>query len=505
MAYVTGLLQALYVVCIALVAAYACGTLYVLLVYVRYARQQPAIPAPPERDSDWPRVTVQLPLYNERYVARRAIDAMAALDYPHDRLHIQILDDSTDDTTDLIHGRIEQLKAAGLRIDLIHRINRQGYKAGALANAFDQTDGDFMAIFDADFIPAPDFLRRVIPHFLENDRIGLVQTRWGHLNAADNALTHSQALAFDGHFGVEQFARSADGIVLSFNGTGGVWRRKCVAEAGGWQSDTLTEDFDLSYRAQIAGWRFKYVRDVVVPGEIPGQIAVYKQQQARWAKGSIQVMLKLIWPLIRSDLSIRNRIMGVMQMMQYAVQMVVLLLLLLTPPMIVLHGFDNLPLGLLSVLTLSAPLTYALGQQALYRQDWPRRMAYLPVLLLLGMGMACNNGRAVISGLLGQPGEFKRTPKFHMNSANLSKNDWWVRSQYASLLATPNIVGEMLLGLYSLLGFIAAVLIMPSMIPSMLIYVSACFLIVGWGLYDRWLLTRPLPGVESEAMQQPGR
>jgi cellulose synthase/poly-beta-1,6-N-acetylglucosamine synthase-like glycosyltransferase len=478
--------------------------MYVLLVYVRYAHQEPVTPAAPENEAQWPKVTVQLPLYNERYVARRAIEAMAALDYPRDQLHIQILDDSTDDTTELISNRIDQLRAEGVRIDLIHRVNRAGYKAGALANAFNQTDGEFMAIFDADFIPAPDFLRQVIPHFLSDDGIGLVQTRWGHLNAADNALTHSQELAFDGHFGVEQFARSADGIVMSFNGTGGVWRRSCIAEAGGWQSDTLTEDFDLSYRAQIAGWRFKYVRDVVVPGEIPAQISIYKQQQARWAKGSIQVMLKLIWPLIRSNLSIRNRIMGVMQMMQYAVQMVVLLLLVLTPPMIVLHGFDNLPLGLLSVLTLSAPLTYALGQQALYKRDWLRRLVYLPVLLLLGMGMACNNGRAVFSGLLGQPGEFKRTPKFHMSTIS-DKADWWVRSQYATLLGTPNIIGEMLLGLYSLFGLWAAIMMMPSMIPSMIIYVGACFLIVGWGLYDRWLLTRPMPTIESDALHQPGR
>ena len=502
MAFVTGLLQVLYVLCIALVAAYACGTMYVLLVYLRYAHQETPTPAPPDTDELWPRVTVQLPLYNERYVARRAIEAMAALDYPHDRLHIQILDDSTDDTTELIHNRIEQLKADGVRIDLIHRASRQGYKAGALANAFSQTDGEFMAIFDADFIPAPDFLRRVIPHFLADGRIGLVQTRWGHLNAEDNALTHSQALAFDGHFGVEQFARSADGIVLSFNGTGGVWRRTCIAEAGGWQTDTLTEDFDLSYRAQIAGWRFKYVRDVVVPGEIPAQISVYKQQQARWAKGSIQVMLKLIWPLVHSDLSIRNRIMGVMQMMQYAVQMVVLLLLLLTPPMILVNGFNGLPLGLLSFLTLSAPLTYALGQQALYKRDWLRRLTYLPVLLLLGMGMACNNGRAVFSGLIGQPGEFKRTPKFHMING---QPDWWIRSQYATLLGTPNIIGESLLGIYSVFGLCAAIVMMPSMIPSMIIYVSACFLIVGWGLYDRWLLARSMPKVESEAIHQPGR
>jgi len=488
-------------VCITAVALYTCSTLYLLMVYVRYARIQPAPPAVLNASTPLPKVTVQIPLYNERYVVRRVVEAVAALVYPRDRLHIQILDDSTDDTTDLIQGRIAQLRADGLRIELIHRQNRTGYKAGALANGLTCTDGDLIAVFDADFVPPPNFLQRVVPYFAEDERIGMVQTRWGHLNEDDNLLTHSQALAFDGHFAVEQFARNAGEIVLSFNGTGGVWRRTCIEDSGGWQLDTLTEDFDLSYRAQIRGWRMKYIRDVVVPGEIPPQMSAYKQQQARWAKGSTQVLLKLSGKLLRSDLSARNRIMGLFQMMQYAVQIALLTLLLLTPPMILLNAFNSLPIASFSVLTLSAPILYALGQQALYGEQWWRRMRYFPALLLFSCGMSFNNGKASVSALMRQPGEFKRTPKYHLNGRSV----WWTRSQYAGLLRTFDIAGEITLGVYSLFGAAVAFILTPSMIVYMLIYATGYFLIVGWSLWDRWLLTHPARAAEPEPIRQPGR
>jgi len=412
-------------VCITIVALYTLNTLYLLLVYLRYARVQPASLAVLDPNAPLPKVTVQIPLYNERYAVRRVVEAVAALVYPRDRLHIQILDDSTDDTPDLIHGRVAQLRADGLHIEIIHRKNRSGYKAGALANGLAQTAGELIAVFDADFVPPPDFLQRVVPHFIQDQHVGMVQTRWGHLNEEDNLLTHSQALAFDGHFAVEQFARNAGGIVLSFNGTGGVWRRACIEDAGGWQTDTLTEDFDLSYRAQIRGWRMKYLRDVVVPGEIPPQMDAYKQQQARWAKGSTQVLLKLAGPLLSSDLSARNRLMGLFQMMQYAIQIAMLGLLLMTPLMIMVNAFYTLPIAPFSVLALSAPILYALGQQALYGERWWLRMRYFPALLLVSCGMSLNNGKAAFSALLRQPGEFKRTPKYHLNG----RSGWWTRGE----------------------------------------------------------------------------
>lgn len=501
MTLVTDLLRDLYIVCIALIAFYATGTLYLILVYLRYARMRtPQLKLP---EAQLPKVTVQLPLYNERYVARRAIEAAAALDYPRERLHIQVLDDSTDDTTELIQGRINQLRNEGTCIDLIHRKNRTGYKAGALANGLRYTDGEFIAIFDADFIPPPDFLKRTVPYFANNPKLGVVQTRWGHLNDDDNILTRSQALAIDGHFGVEQFARSADGIVFSFNGTGGVWRRTCIEDAGGWQHDTLTEDFDLSYRAQLKGWHFQYVRDVVVPGEIPPQMSAYKHQQARWAKGSTQVLIKLVWPLITSDLSLRNRFMGVIQMMQYAIQLVMLALLILTPPMIMLHAFDKLPVMPFSILASSAPILYALGQHALYKENWWRRVIYFPSLLLFCSGMSLNNGRAALSAFMGIPSEFKRTPKFHLNG----KSTQWTRSQYASLLSTPDVAGEVFMGFYSLVGTLFAIQLAPSMTMYLLFYALAYFTIVGWSMWDRWLMMRPEGTTEREpeTMRQPGR
>ncbi len=500
MALATALLRAVYLICIALVTCYAGGSFYLILVYLRHARTTQPLP-PRVSEDQLPKITVQVPLFNERYVARRAVDAVAALDYPRDRLHIQILDDSIDDTPDLIQGRIAQLKHDGLCIDLIHRKDRKGYKAGALANGLQYTDGELIAIFDADFVPPPDFLQRTVPYFLVDEKLALVQTRWGHLNDDDNILTRSQALALDSHFGVEQYARSSDGIVMSFNGTGGVWRRTAIESAGGWQTDTLTEDFDLSYRAQLKGWHFRYVRDVVVPGEIPAQMNAYKHQQARWAKGSTQVLVKMVGPVLRSQMSIRNRIMGTLQLMQYAIQLVILTLLLITPPMILLHAFEHLSVAPFSLLALTAPVLYALGQLALRRDGWWRRLIYFPSLLLFCSGMSLNNGRAAFSALLRIPSEFKRTPKFHLTG----QSKQWTRSQYARVLGSPEITGEVILGLYSLIGLILAVFMEPSLVMYMLFYTAAFFLVVGWELWDRWLITRPERSPERESLRQPGR
>jgi len=499
--FVTSALRVAYLVCIAFVALYACSTLYLILVYVRHLNDQPSPPAPLVKDSVVPKVAVQVPMFNERYVARRVVEAVARLDYPKDRLHIQILDDSIDDTPELIQGRIAELRAEGLHIELIHRVDRSGYKAGALANALEKTDAEFIAIFDADFVPQPDFLQRVMPYFNQRERVGMVQTRWGHLNEDDNILTHSQALAFDGHFGVEQEARCAGEIVMSFNGTGGIWRRQCIEEAGGWQSDTLTEDFDLSYRAQVKDWHMVYVREIVVPGEIPPQMSAYKSQQARWAKGSTQVLLKLAPQVLRSGLSKRNKVLGILQMMQYAIQIAMLAVLLLTPPMILLHAFDHVEVTPFSLLTLSAPILYALGQIALYKVNWWQRMTYLPVLLLLACGMSFNNGLAAITAVLGIQSEFVRTPKFHANQ----RTAWWTRSQYVGLFSNPKITGEAVLCTYSLVGVGIALIDMPSMAPYLLFYAASYGLIIGWSLWDMWLMRKPARRIEPEAISQPGR
>ncbi len=482
----TTILRFLYVLFVLPLALYACGTFFLLFLFVRHRRTRPELPA--VRDEQLPRVTVQLPLYNERYVARRIIDAVASLDYPCDRLHIQVLDDSTDDTTELIQKRIAQWQAAGLRIDLIRRKDRTGYKAGALAYGLARTDGEFIAIFDADFIPPVDFLRKTVPYFLIHKKLAVVQTRWGHLNELDNLLTRSQSIAIDAHFAVEQFTRSASRIPFSFNGTGGVWRREAIKDAGGWQHDTLTEDFDLSYRAHMRGWRFLYLRDVVVPGEVPPQLVAYKQQQARWAKGSTQVLRKLFRALWRSQLSLRNRLMGMMQLFQYVVQPVTLGLFLLTPWMLLAHGLEGLPLWPLGVLSLCAPVLYILGQGILYK-DWWQRILYFPFLVVISTGMAVNNSRAVLAAFSRKPSEFKRTPKFRLAGPNGKSSDWQ-RSQYA-LLADSNTLWEIAFGLYALYGIYLSTEAAPQMVPYFVLYAFGFFGVAAWSSAERWWLTQP--------------
>jgi cellulose synthase/poly-beta-1,6-N-acetylglucosamine synthase-like glycosyltransferase len=466
-----------------------------VVVYLRHLHKTDPSPSV---ESTLPAVTVQLPFYNERYVARRLIDAVAQLDYPRDRLFIQVLDDSTDDTPELISPRVAALRAEGVQIELIRRRDRTGFKAGALAEGVKLAQTEFFAIFDADFIPPPDFLKRVMPVF-NDPGVGMAQTRWSHLNEADNLLTRGQALAIDGHFGVEQFARYHDGLVFSFNGTGGVWRRQAIEDAGGWSPDTLCEDFDLSYRVTLTRkWRFAYLRQVAVPGELPSQMTSYKQQQSRWAKGSTQVLLKLGGPLIFSKLSLRNRVLGFMQMMQYAIQLFMLLMIFMTPPMIALRAFDDLYVLPYSLLALSAPLVFALGQMALYRGEWWRRTLYFPFLLLLSSGMSLNNGWAAFSAILGIQSEFKRTPKFHHDG----RSERWIRSQYSALLTTPDILGEVAMCAYCLVGVWLAVLYAPTMIGYVGFYALSYGVVIIWSLRDQWKVLHPAQPVESEAIQQ---
>jgi len=491
-----GIFRLLYLICVLILTAYAAGTVYILYSYVKHYGKQ--VPRPAVAKDEWPKVTVQLPLFNERYVARRIIDAVASLDYPRDRLHIQVLDDSIDDTSDLITPRINQLIAEGMRIDLIHRVNRKGYKAGALAEAMPLTDGEFLAIFDADFIPDTDFLKRTVPYFKLGDDIGVVQARWGHLNANDNVLTRAQALAIDGHFGVEQFARCNNDLIFSFNGTCGLWRRACIVDSGGWSADTLTEDFDLSYRAHMRGWRFFYVRDVMCPGELPAQMSSYKQQQTRWAKGSTQVMVKLVWDLLRSKLSLRKKIMGVLQLFQYAIQLVILTSLVLAPIMLVTGSLAGLPLAPLGVLSLAAPLLYVLGQQAL-KQDWRDRTIYFPMLMVLSSGMVVNNSRAAIEAFLHKPSEFLRTPKFRV--ANVRSTKTWQRSQYMTLVGK-GIIWEILLAIYATVAVFIAGQFAPSFIPYFFLYSFGLSMVALWSLAERWIASHPptppsAPAVET--------
>jgi len=436
------LIELIYVVVIIALAIYGFNSLYLVWRYFQARRLPPSEPSPPR---DWPRVTIQLPIYNEHHTVDRLLDAVAAIDYPRDRLEIQVLDDSTDDTVERVAARIDRLQHGGLDIHHCRRIDRAGYKAGALAAALPHASGDFIAIFDADFVPPPDFLRRTVPWFAER-RVGCVQTRWTHLNRDYSRLTRAQALGIDGHFIVEHIARSRSGLFLNFNGTAGVWRKSCIVDAGGWQCDTLTEDLDLSYRAQMRGWRIAYLPDVVVPAELPVQMDAYKRQQARWAKGTMQTVRKLFRPLWRSNQPARIKVEGVLHLTGYMVHPLILLLALISPLMAILaphsHALRIAPW--LTIAAIGPPAMYL----AAHTPNGPRpsqRLLLLPWMIIMGVGLSLNNGRAALAGLLGRDsGAFLRTPKFAVStiahrweaSAYALPHDRWVWAESAlSLLA----------------------------------------------------------------------
>ncbi|GAB4462100.1 MAG: glycosyltransferase [Anaerolineae bacterium] len=440
----TLLLSLIYLLCAILLAAYAGSTLVLVALYL-YHRKNPRsdMPARPVR---WPTVVVQLPIYNEANVVRRLIDAVAALDYPRDRLSIQVLDDSTDHTSGLVQARVEHYRAAGLDMQHLRRPDRRGFKAGALAYGLENTQAEVIAVFDADFIPPVDFLRQTVPYIVADPQVGIVQARWGHLNARENLLTRAQALAIDTHFAIEQAARSSARLPLSFGGSAGIWRRACVEDAGGWRDDTLTEDLDLSYRAQIRGWRCVFLPHVEVPGEIPPQIAAYKRQQARWAKGTTQCLIAHGPRLFRSRLGFVPALMGLAHLCQYLMQPCVLMLLVLTLPLMLSGALQQLNLSFLGVMGIVPLVAFTLGQQALYA-NWPVRMLILPLVVFLSAGVTFNNTAAVLAAVSGQPNEFRRTPKFGAHQ--------WQSSRYA-LLADWTVLGELGVTLYATLGAFVA-------------------------------------------------
>lgn len=466
------LLTAVYVVCALLLTLYAIGALTLLITYLHHRKQKVAAAQPA---ANLPSVAVQLPVYNELYVVERLLESVAQLDYPRDRLTVQVLDDSTDETTALIADKVAELRARGLNVQHVRRSSRQGYKAGALAYGLSLLDNvEMAAVFDADFVPPVDFLQKTVPPLVSDPGLGVVQARWGHLNSEENFLTMGQTLALDGHFVVEQTARNRAGWLMNFNGTGGVWRVRAIQEAGGWQDSTLTEDLDLSYRAQLKGWRFLYLSDVVVPGELPPHIAAYKQQQARWAKGGTQCMsllLKQVW--VSNRLTFMQRLMGTMHLCQYLVNPLIIIMLLLTPPLLLTHTLQSLPLGPLGFAGLGPPLIFIISQQALYK-NWRKHLRAMPALMALGTGMSWSNGRAVVSGLFGRKEEFKRTPKYASQRRNNKYN----------LRLNENVLWEIALALYATGGLLVAAWMAPAFVPYLMIYVLAFGFVGLWGLRD---------------------
>jgi cellulose synthase/poly-beta-1,6-N-acetylglucosamine synthase-like glycosyltransferase len=397
----------------------------------------------PLPSGEFPHVTVQLPIFNERYVVERLIDGAAALNWPHDKLHIQVLDDSTDETTGLARARAEFHRAHGVDVVVLHRNDRTGYKAGALAAGLAYSSSPFVAIFDADFVPEPGFLRRIIPAFSSPD-VGWVQARWIHINESYSPLTHAIALPMDAHFVIEQVARSRGGMTTIFNGSAGIWRRTCIDQAGGWQGDTLTEDADLSFRAQMFGWRGMMMPDVAATSELPIQIAALKQQYFRWAKGGAQTLRKLWIPVVKSRMPLWKKVTGLFQLSGYLIPPLVILLQVTWLP-IILHPewINGITTTILSIATLGVPIEFALAQIILYRGD-VRRILYLPIFMIVGTGMALNSARGVIQGLSGRNSEFMRTPKFRMEG----ESEAWKRSAYV-ISGDPTAFGEALMAGYA--------------------------------------------------------
>jgi cellulose synthase/poly-beta-1,6-N-acetylglucosamine synthase-like glycosyltransferase len=389
------------------------------LVYLYYKHKKNATKEPPSRFAELPRVTIQLPIFNEQFVIDRLIDACCKIEYPADKLEIQVLDDSTDETVKVASDIVDRYAALGHPIVYVHRTNRYGYKAGALDAGLKTAHGEFVAIFDADFVPAPDWLMQVVHHFAE-PTVGMVQTRWTHLNRDYSMLTQIEGILLDGHFVLEHGGRSRSGVFFNFNGTAGMWRREAIEQAGGWQHDTLTEDTDLSYRAQMAGWKFKYLQHVECPAELPIEMTAFKTQQARWAKGLIQTSKKILPKVWASDQPLHTKIEAFYHLTaNLSYPLMVVLSVLLMPAMIIrfYQGWFQMliidvPLFLASTFSIST--FYLVSQKELYPKSWLKTFLFLPFLMSLGIGLTVTNTKAVMEALFGIKSSFKRTPKYRV-------------------------------------------------------------------------------------------
>jgi cellulose synthase/poly-beta-1,6-N-acetylglucosamine synthase-like glycosyltransferase len=464
---------------------------FVMIYYYMKYRHATVPPAPPL--GAYPMVTIQLPLYNEYYVIERLIDAICLMDYPKNRMEIQVLDDSTDETVDVVARRVAEYRELGYRIHHVRRDSRKGYKAGALKEGLTTATGEFIAVFDADFVPKPDFLRKTLPYFAD-PKIGLVQTRWEHLNSNYSFLTRVQAMALDGHFVIEQNVRNKAGFFINFNGTGGIWRKECIFDAGNWEADTLTEDLDLSYRAQLKGWKFKFLNDVTSPAELPSEINALKSQQFRWTKGAIETARKILPRVWKSDLPLEKKIHATFHLTNNIVFPFILLAGILNVPLIFIKhqgGYENYftVMALFVFAFLGSFLFYLYSQKDVYH-DWQHRMLLFPLFMAGSMGFAVNNTRAVIEGLLKKRSEFVRTPKYRV----VDKHDHWATKRYALKKSDPTVLIELALALYCLFGVAASIYYLElAAVPFQLLF-STGFGLVAWlSLKHAFLVRRRKP------------
>ncbi|HEX9940861.1 MAG TPA: glycosyltransferase [Thermoanaerobaculia bacterium] len=449
MSFLAPALLAIYYSVLVVLSFYGLHRLVLVVLYLLTRRRATPPPELPDEPTAWPVVTVQLPLYNEMYVAERLIDAVCRLAYPAGRLEIQVLDDSTDETTGIVARAVAGHRQRGIDIHHLHRTDRAGFKAGALAAGLARARGELLAIFDADFVPAPDFLQRSVPYFAD-PRLGMVQGSWAHINRGYSLLTRVEALLLDGHFMIEHAARNRSGCFFNFNGTAGVWRRAAIESAGGWEHDTLTEDLDLSYRAQLHGWRFLYLPELAVPSELPVDVNGFKSQQHRWAKGAVQTGRKLLGRILRAPLPLRVKMEAFVHLTNNAsYPLMVLLALLIFPAMMLRRGTSvqmllvvDLPLFLSATASV---LTFYLTSQVAAGRGWRREIRYLPALLGVGIGLSVNNARAVLSGLVQRGGTFHRTPKYRIERPG---QDWAAKRYRAG--TDPTRLVETALALYFL-------------------------------------------------------
>lgn len=475
----------LYITCLLGLAVYGFNNLITSLLYLK-SRKNPKKPVAYLSDEELPVVTIQLPLYNELYIVERLINAVAHLDYPRHKLQIQVLDDSTDDTTNTVANIVEKYRNQGADIELIHRSDRSGFKAGALAKGMESAKGEIIGIFDADFIPPRDWLRVTVPEF-EDKTLACLQTRWGHTNNTYNLFTRAVALGIDGHFIVEQTARSRNGLLMNFNGTAGLWRRAAIVDAGGWQSDTLTEDLDLSYRAQLRGWRVGYLPDVEVPAELPAQVEAFKRQQFRWAKGTFQTVKKLVPGILKSDKPLHVKIMGLMHITGYSAHPLMLIMVLLILPVGLLdpHTLRFFPWTIIA--SFGPPFLYMCSKTR-YCPRLIDRIKLLPALTLIGFGLSLSNTVAVMQGLFSKKtGTFVRTPKFNI----VNDQDKWTKTKYA-MKVNWMVWAELALAIYSIVViFILYPYIGFGIIPCLLIYALGYSYMAILNLVQTWQVSHP--------------
>jgi cellulose synthase/poly-beta-1,6-N-acetylglucosamine synthase-like glycosyltransferase len=433
-----------------ILAVYGWHRYYMVYLYMKHKHE---VPQPLGRFDELPVVTIQLPLYNEMYVVDRLVDAVCAIDYPREKLEIQVLDDSTDETCAIAENAVRRHAATGIDIKYIHRTDRSGYKAGALEAAMHVARGNFIAIFDADFIPEADFLKATVHHFTD-PKVAMVQTRWGHLNEDYSLLTKIQAILLDAHFVLEHGSRNRGGCFFNFNGTAGIWRREAIIDGGGWQHDTLTEDLDLSYRTQLRGWQFVFLPGHVAPAELPVEMNAFKSQQHRWAKGSIQTFLKLMPRILQSDQPLKVKAEAFFHLSaNFNYPLMCVLSVLMAPSMVIRYNMGWYEMLLIDIplffaATASVANFYMVCQRELHPHTWTDRLRYLPILMSIGIGLAVNNTKAVLEAIFHKPSEFKRTPKYRIEgTGNGAGGGEWMGKKYRQAVAIQPLI-ELGLGLY---------------------------------------------------------